>query len=53
MYLLKINCSFQNDAGNYEYRYLFVEIHDLLQSTIVIEDNRTKNNVPTTPELLM
>jgi len=32
----------ENDSGNYEYRYLFVEVEDLLRSTIVLEDNRNK-----------
>ncbi|KAF5298387.1 hypothetical protein FQR65_LT01165 [Abscondita terminalis] len=32
----------ENDKGKYEYRYLFVEVDDLLQSTIVLEDNRSK-----------
>ncbi|KAF5293124.1 hypothetical protein FQA39_LY13734 [Lamprigera yunnana] len=30
----------ENEKGKYEYRYLFVEVDDLLQSTIVLEDNR-------------
>ncbi|CAH1183732.1 unnamed protein product [Phaedon cochleariae] len=30
----------ENDAGNYEYRYLYVEVDDMLRNTIVIEDNR-------------
>jgi hypothetical protein len=32
----------QNDSGYYEYRYLFVQIDDLLQTTIILEDNRNK-----------
>ncbi|KAB0798561.1 hypothetical protein PPYR_09554 [Photinus pyralis] len=33
----------ENDAGKYEYRYLFVEVEDLLHSTIVLEDNRSQD----------
>lgn len=36
----------QNQFGKYEYRFLFVEVHDLLQTTIVIEDNR-QSSLPT------
>ncbi|CAH1369464.1 unnamed protein product [Tenebrio molitor] len=32
----------QNDSGYYEYRYLFVQVDDLLQTTIILEDNRNK-----------
>ncbi|GJQ84637.1 hypothetical protein Trydic_g12666 [Trypoxylus dichotomus] len=32
----------ENDAGQYVYRYMFVTVNDLSQSTIVIEDNRNK-----------
>ncbi|KAJ8921067.1 hypothetical protein NQ315_015863 [Exocentrus adspersus] len=31
---------FENDAGDYEYRYLFLEVDDMLRNTIVLEDNR-------------
>ncbi|CAG9854833.1 unnamed protein product [Phyllotreta striolata] len=30
----------ENDAGNFEYRYLFVEVDDMLRNVIVVEDNR-------------
>ncbi|XP_044266707.1 mitochondrial import inner membrane translocase subunit Tim21 [Tribolium madens] len=30
----------ENDSGKYEYRYLFVQVDDLLQTAIVLEDNR-------------
>ncbi|KAK4880419.1 hypothetical protein RN001_008565 [Aquatica leii] len=39
----------ENDRGKYEYRYLFVEVDDLLQSTIVLEDNRTREIKPNSP----
>ncbi|CAH0557748.1 unnamed protein product [Brassicogethes aeneus] len=32
----------ENESGNYEYRYLFVEVEDMLHTTIVLEDNRQK-----------
>ncbi|XP_060518590.1 mitochondrial import inner membrane translocase subunit Tim21 [Cylas formicarius] len=31
----------ENDRGKYDYRYLFVEVDDMLRNTIVIEDNRS------------
>ncbi|CAG9826110.1 unnamed protein product [Diabrotica balteata] len=30
----------ENDAGDYEYRYIYLEVDDLLNNVIVIEDNR-------------
>ncbi|XP_063902411.1 mitochondrial import inner membrane translocase subunit Tim21-like [Zophobas morio] len=32
----------QNDSGNYEYRYMFIQVDDLLQTTFILEDNRDK-----------
>lgn len=32
----------ENDSGNYEYRYLFVQVDDMFNSVVVIEDNRNK-----------
>lgn len=31
---------FQNDKGDFEYRYLFVQLEDDPRNTIIIEDNR-------------
>ncbi|KAG5891833.1 hypothetical protein JTB14_035855 [Gonioctena quinquepunctata] len=33
----------ENDAGNYDCRYLFVEVDDMLRNTIIVEDNRSTN----------
>nr|XP_022900961.1 mitochondrial import inner membrane translocase subunit Tim21 [Onthophagus taurus] len=32
----------ENDKGKYDYRYLFIEVNDLLQTKIVLEDNVNK-----------
>ncbi|KAL3280572.1 hypothetical protein HHI36_003805 [Cryptolaemus montrouzieri] len=32
----------ENESGQYEYRYLFVQVEDLFHTTIVLEDNREK-----------
>lgn len=32
----------ERDSGDYEYRYLFVEVNDMFRSVIVIEDNRNR-----------
>ncbi|KAK9887416.1 hypothetical protein WA026_022353 [Henosepilachna vigintioctopunctata] len=32
----------EDDSGRYEYRYLFMQVDDLLQTTIILEDNRDK-----------
>ncbi|KAH1027931.1 mitochondrial import inner membrane translocase subunit Tim21 [Dendroctonus ponderosae] len=32
----------ETDSGNYEYRFLFVEVDDMFKTVIVIEDNRNK-----------
>nr|XP_023022036.1 mitochondrial import inner membrane translocase subunit Tim21 [Leptinotarsa decemlineata] len=37
----------ENDAGNYEYRYLFVEVDDMLRNTIMVEDNRKNDHTAT------
>ncbi|KAF2892349.1 hypothetical protein ILUMI_13825 [Ignelater luminosus] len=42
----------ENESGNYEYRYLFVEIDDLLRSTIVLEDNRKETIAQQMPLLI-
>ncbi|RZC41016.1 TIM21 domain containing protein [Asbolus verrucosus] len=41
----------QNDSGDYEYRYLFIQIDDLLQTTIILEDNRSKFASSTTQSM--
>ncbi|XP_044750810.1 mitochondrial import inner membrane translocase subunit Tim21 [Coccinella septempunctata] len=33
----------EDDSGKYEYRYLFVQVEDLFQTTIILEDNRNKH----------
>nr|CAH7721626.1 unnamed protein product [Callosobruchus chinensis] len=33
---------FENDSGDYEYRYLFVQVDDILKNTIILEDNRNQ-----------
>lgn len=33
----------ENDSGKYEYRFLFVEVNDMLKNVIIIEDNRNKS----------
>ncbi|KAJ8932544.1 hypothetical protein NQ314_014594 [Rhamnusium bicolor] len=38
----------ENDNGDYEYRYLFVEVDDMLKNTIIVEDNRNKTTTSTT-----
>ncbi|KAJ8975427.1 hypothetical protein NQ317_018936 [Molorchus minor] len=30
----------ENDVGDFDYRYLFVDVDDMLKNTIVLEDNR-------------
>ncbi|KAH1020978.1 hypothetical protein HUJ04_010559 [Dendroctonus ponderosae] len=32
----------ETDSGNYEYRFLFMEVDDMFKTVIVIEDNRNK-----------
>ncbi|XP_045470131.1 mitochondrial import inner membrane translocase subunit Tim21 [Harmonia axyridis] len=32
----------EDDSGKYEYRFLFVQVEDLFNSTIILEDNRSK-----------
>jgi len=39
-------------SGGYEYRYLFVEVDDMLRNVIVVEDNRNKLNAGAGSELL-
>lgn len=36
----------ENDSGKYEYRYLFVDVDDLARTTLVLEDNRHKQSLP-------
>nr|CAI5862384.1 unnamed protein product [Callosobruchus analis] len=41
-----------NDSGDYEYRYLFVQVDDMLKNTIILEDNRNQlpdSFLPSTP----
>lgn len=33
----------QNNSGDYEYRYLFVQLDSYPHSTIIIEDNRASD----------
>jgi len=35
----------QNDKGEFDYRYLFVQLDDYPRNTIIIEDNRYDNQV--------
>ncbi|XP_076374683.1 mitochondrial import inner membrane translocase subunit Tim21 isoform X2 [Megalopta genalis] len=36
----------ENEKGNYVYRYLYVLVDDIMQTTIKIEDNRAEYNIP-------
>ncbi|XP_056631133.1 mitochondrial import inner membrane translocase subunit Tim21 [Diorhabda sublineata] len=36
----------ENDAGDYEYRYMYLQVDDMLKNVIVLEDNR-HNSSPT------
>jgi len=35
----------QNDKGDFDYRYLFVQLYDYPRNTIIIEDNRYDNQM--------
>lgn len=35
----------QNDKGDFDYRYLFVQLDDYPRNTIIIEDNRYDNQL--------
>lgn len=35
----------QNDKGDFDYRYLFVQLDDYPRNTIIIEDNRFDNQM--------
>ena len=35
----------QNDKGDFDYRYLFVQLDDYPRNTIIIEDNRYDNQM--------
>jgi len=37
--------SLQNDKGDFDYRYLFVQLDDYPRNTIIIEDNRYDNQM--------
>jgi len=43
----------ENESGNYEYRYLFVELDDFSRRVIILEDNRGQADMktPLTPDL--
>ncbi|XP_018322434.1 mitochondrial import inner membrane translocase subunit Tim21-like [Agrilus planipennis] len=43
----------ENASGNYEYRYLIVEVNDMFNTTIVLEDNRQVNIPSNSSELLL
>jgi mitochondrial import inner membrane translocase subunit TIM21 len=46
-----IYSSLQNSAGNYECRYLFVQLDYYPQTTIIIEDNRHTDQLSSLPAL--
>lgn len=44
---MKLNMiNFQNNSGDYEYRYLFVQLDSYPHTTIIIEDNRASDPSP-------